>query len=310
MQGTAGRAPHGVLADRVGEAAVDAALVDEFDGLFRTLEVGERDDEDLGDLARVGSERGEVAEPPHHGDHEDAAHDRVDRRERAEDLDEVGRDPELLLELAEGGPDGTAVPRVGEPARERDLAGMPREVLGAAGEHDRRLRRRDDGDEDARRNRLGHRRRCGILVEDGAQARAEVVARGHAPIVDEAPVAEPGGILADVETAGAVIEVTERAARKVRSLAEREGTPDACLRVRVIAGGCSGYAYRLGFEPAPATDDAVVEAHGVRVLVDPESAAIVEGSTLDLDASLLEGGLKMRNPRARSECACGDSFDI
>ncbi|MFM7718692.1 MAG: HesB/IscA family protein [Actinomycetota bacterium] len=113
-----------------------------------------------------------------------------------------------------------------------------------------------------------------------------------------------------MEGVGTVIEVTERAARKVRALATKEGRPDACLRVRVVSGGCSGYAYELGFEDAPAADDRVVETDGVRVLVDPESAEIVEGSTLDLDASLLEGGLKMRNPRARSECACGDSFAL
>lgn len=109
----------------------------------------------------------------------------------------------------------------------------------------------------------------------------------------------------------AVITVTEQAARKARALAEREGRTDVFLRVRVTAGGCSGFSYRLTFEDAAAPDDDVIEgASGVRVLIDPQSAPIVEGSTLDFDDALIGGGLKMRNPRVTHECACGDSFSI
>jgi iron-sulfur cluster assembly accessory protein len=113
----------------------------------------------------------------------------------------------------------------------------------------------------------------------------------------------------DVDTTP-LLAVTEKAARKVRSLADREGRPEALLRVRVVAGGCSGLSYQLGFADAPQPDDHVVEAHGLRVLVDAKSAPIVAGSTLDLDEALLGGGLRVRNPRAKHECACGDSFAI
>ena len=107
------------------------------------------------------------------------------------------------------------------------------------------------------------------------------------------------------------ISVTDAAARKARQLAGREGRPDASLRVRVLAGGCSGFTYELSFVDAPDPDDHVVEAADwFRVLVDPISRPIIEGSTLDFDASLLGGGLKMLNPQAKHECACGDSFSL
>jgi iron-sulfur cluster assembly accessory protein len=107
-----------------------------------------------------------------------------------------------------------------------------------------------------------------------------------------------------------VISVTEGAARRVRTLAEREGRAEACLRLRVTAGGCSGFSYKLSLEDQAATDDLVVDAHGVRVLVDPRSAPIVEGSTLDFSDALLGGGLKVRNPNAAHECACGESVSV
>lgn len=107
-----------------------------------------------------------------------------------------------------------------------------------------------------------------------------------------------------------VLTVTETAAHKARSLAERDGRPEACLRLRVVAGGCSGFSYELGFEDAPAPEDHVVEVDGFRVLVDPRSVPIVQGSTLDFNDTMLGGGLKVYNPQAKHECACGDSFSI
>ena len=114
----------------------------------------------------------------------------------------------------------------------------------------------------------------------------------------------------DARTAD-VITVTDGAAAKARQLASREGRPDAALRVRVLAGGCSGFTYELSFADGPADDDAVVLASdGFRVLIDPASQPIVQGSTLDFDTALMGGGLKMLNPQAKHECACGDSFSI
>ncbi len=108
----------------------------------------------------------------------------------------------------------------------------------------------------------------------------------------------------------AVLTVTGKAARKARQLAGKDGRPDASLRLRVVAGGCSGFSYQLSFVEASEPDDHVIEVDGFQVLVDPRSAPIVAGSTLDFDDSLLGGGLKVRNPNAVHECACGESFSV
>jgi iron-sulfur cluster assembly accessory protein len=107
-----------------------------------------------------------------------------------------------------------------------------------------------------------------------------------------------------------VITVSDKAARKIAQLASKEGHADAVLRLRVVAGGCSGFSYRLAFDDAPARDDTVIRAGDVRVVIDPTSAPIVRGSTLDLDEDLMSGGLRVRNPQAVHECSCGESFSL
>ena len=114
----------------------------------------------------------------------------------------------------------------------------------------------------------------------------------------------------ETETQDQVIGVTERAAEKAISLARREGRAEAYLRLRVLAGGCSGFSYKLSFEDGPQADDDVIEAYGLRVLVDPRSAPIVKGSTIEFRDAMLGGGFKVNNPQAVHECACGESFSV
>lgn len=107
-----------------------------------------------------------------------------------------------------------------------------------------------------------------------------------------------------------VITISDAAARKIGALARKDGREEAILRVRVTAGGCDGFGYRLSFEDVAAADDQVISHQGVRVVIDPHSVPILAGSTLDFDDALMGGGLKMKNPQVKHECACGDSFSI
>jgi iron-sulfur cluster assembly accessory protein len=114
-----------------------------------------------------------------------------------------------------------------------------------------------------------------------------------------------------MDTTTQPIGVTERAAEKAIQLSARDGYERPFLRLRVLAGGCSGFSYKLSFEAGPAAgDDHVIEAHGLTVLIDPRSVPIVAGSTIEFVDAMLGGGFKVRNPQAVHECACGDSFAI
>ena len=108
-----------------------------------------------------------------------------------------------------------------------------------------------------------------------------------------------------------VFEVTDKASRKIAQLAAKEGRPEPVLRVRVTAGGCSGFKYQLAFADAPAADDLVIDGiEGVHVVIDPTSAPILKGSTLEFHDAMVDGGLRVLNPQAVDECACGESFSV
>lgn len=84
--------------------------------------------------------------------------------------------------------------------------------------------------------------------------------------------------------------------------------PVAGLRIAISGGGCSGFQYGMSLEEAKSEDDVVVEVGAVTLLVDPLSAPLLEGVTVDYVESLSGSGFKFENPNASSGCACGSSF--
>jgi len=109
-------------------------------------------------------------------------------------------------------------------------------------------------------------------------------------------------------TGNAIITVTDKAAEKARSILADRGVENGALRVFVVSGGCSGYQYGMAIARSREEDDIVIEASGVTLLVDSESAPLLEGAEVDYVDDLMKSGFTIFNPNAVRSCACGSSF--
>jgi iron-sulfur cluster assembly protein/iron-sulfur cluster insertion protein len=105
-----------------------------------------------------------------------------------------------------------------------------------------------------------------------------------------------------------VIALTDAAATKVKELIESEGDTSLALRVAVRPGGCSGFSYEMFFDGDIGADDIKADYSGVSVVVDPSSAQLLEGATLDYKDGLQQAGFAIDNPNAQRTCGCGQSF--
>jgi iron-sulfur cluster insertion protein len=115
----------------------------------------------------------------------------------------------------------------------------------------------------------------------------------------------PGSYLAGVT---GTIQLTEAAARRVAAIAARQHKAPV-LRLSVDGGGCAGFSYR--FELGKLEEgDAVAETDGVRLIVDPISLDLVQGSAVDFVEDLGGSAFKVTNPNAASGCGCGSSFSV
>lgn len=105
-----------------------------------------------------------------------------------------------------------------------------------------------------------------------------------------------------------MITLTEQAVTKVDELITAEGDEGLALRVAVRPGGCSGFSYEMFFDTDRADDDTIKSFGSIEVVVDPSSAQLLEGATLDYKDGLQDAGFAIDNPNAQSTCGCGQSF--
>mgnify|MGYP001468677300 FL=1 len=105
------------------------------------------------------------------------------------------------------------------------------------------------------------------------------------------------------------ISITKSAAKRVQLfMSEREN--NVGLRVGVKKTGCSGYAYVVDYADSINADDVIFEKHGVKMVVDPKSLELIDGTEVDFIKEGMNEVFRFRNPKVKGECGCGESFSI
>lgn len=111
-----------------------------------------------------------------------------------------------------------------------------------------------------------------------------------------------------------MIEITEKAAEKIKEMLENKNTPlgKGGMRFGVRGGGCGGMQYAIQVESQPKAEDAIFEKSGIRIFVDPASLPHMDGSIIDWQhvEHLMGEGFKIDNPNVQGSCGCGTSFTV
>ena len=107
-----------------------------------------------------------------------------------------------------------------------------------------------------------------------------------------------------------LMSVTPLAAERVKALIEGRGKPTAGIRIGVRTKGCSGLSYTLEFADKQEPMDEVIEAGGIKLLVDPMASLFLIGTEMDYEEEKLKSGFVFRNPNEKGRCGCGESFHV
>ncbi len=105
------------------------------------------------------------------------------------------------------------------------------------------------------------------------------------------------------------ISLTDSAASRVRNHLEARGK-GLGLRLGITKTGCSGYSYVINYADEITVSDVVFEDKGVKVVVDPDALALIDGTEVDFIKNGLNEAFSFRNPNIAGECGCGESFNI
>ncbi|MEO0576840.1 MAG: iron-sulfur cluster assembly accessory protein [Pseudomonadota bacterium] len=105
------------------------------------------------------------------------------------------------------------------------------------------------------------------------------------------------------------ISLTANAEQRVRHYLDHRGSGIG-LRLGVRKTGCNGFSYVIEYADSVANDDKVFEQNGLKVIVDPASLPMIDGTQVDFVKDGLNEVFKFSNPNVAGECGCGESFNV
>ena|ERR1700735_75505 len=104
-----------------------------------------------------------------------------------------------------------------------------------------------------------------------------------------------------------MIHITEKAAKKVKEIADDEEIGHYTIRVKVIGSGCAGYQHDISFDSQISETDEVVPFDDIKVIVDEMSWQYIQNMVLDYKESDFGGGFTFGGPDVKDTCGCGSS---
>lgn len=110
-----------------------------------------------------------------------------------------------------------------------------------------------------------------------------------------------------------MVTVSELASRKLSEVLAAQTEKVYGLRVHAMAGCCSGPQYGMSLAGEAMPGDWEGEFGGVKFVVDPESAELLQGAIIDYVETPQGSGFTIQNPNAvpttGGGCACGHDHD-
>ncbi len=107
-----------------------------------------------------------------------------------------------------------------------------------------------------------------------------------------------------------VITLSNSATNRVKEIIASAKEPIVGVRVGVESGGCAGMSYVIEYAKKVNPNDEIIEAKGVKVLIDPKAIMYLLGTEMDYKKGEMSSTFVFKNPNETERCGCGESFKI
>ena len=107
-----------------------------------------------------------------------------------------------------------------------------------------------------------------------------------------------------------MINLTNRAEGKVKEFIESQEVSYSGVRVAVVAGGCSGFEYKLLLEQEAREGTRCWSTTAFESMSTRKSMLYLDGTQIDFVESSTGSGFSFNNPNVTGSCGCGESFHV
>lgn len=108
-----------------------------------------------------------------------------------------------------------------------------------------------------------------------------------------------------------IMSITPSAAQRVSQLLASKSPSPFGLRIGLRQRGCNGMTYVMDFTEKASKFDEVIELNkDQRVVVDGKAVMFLIGTEMDYVETQLGSEFVFNNPNKKTECGCGQSFNV
>ena len=107
-----------------------------------------------------------------------------------------------------------------------------------------------------------------------------------------------------------VIKLSDNAAKRIKYILSKAESAAIGVRVGVKSGGCAGMSYVMEYANEIKPNEEVIEAKGVKVLIDPKAIMYLLGTEMDFKQEKFSSQFIFKNPNETERCGCGESFKV
>jgi len=108
-----------------------------------------------------------------------------------------------------------------------------------------------------------------------------------------------------------IMTVTSSAASRLADLMASRSSETIGVKVGLRQRGCNGMSYTMDYADKVGKLDEVVDApNGLKVVVDSKAVMYLMGTEMDYVSNQVSTEFVFNNPNKKSECGCGQSFNV
>ena len=82
------------------------------------------------------------------------------------------------------------------------------------------------------------------------------------------------------------------------------------VKLSLVTKGCNGQSYKIAYTNEKGKFDEVVAEDNVNIILDAKSLLFLIGTEIDYVEDDIRSEFVFRNPKAKSQCGCGESFNF
>ncbi|CAM9556808.1 unnamed protein product, partial [Heterosigma akashiwo] len=104
------------------------------------------------------------------------------------------------------------------------------------------------------------------------------------------------------------ITLTDGAVLRIKELLKHQDDKIG-IKLGVRRRGCNGLSYTMNYASEKPKNHEEVSKDGVHVFIEPMALFHIVGTTMDFEETELSAEFTFKNPNAKGECGCGESFN-